>query len=81
MNKEGLDLYCLTLTSIKGDGLSASPTVVQGSHAYHQCLKKADKDREGTKHVIKAEGLISETQKYPFGKPALFAANRFQQPI
>lgn len=76
-----MDLYCLSLLSIKGDGLSVSPTVVQGTHACYQFLKKADKNRDGTKHVIKAEGLISETQKYPFGKPALFAANQFQQPI
>lgn len=58
-----------------------SLTIVQESHAYYQLLEKAGKSCEGTKQAIRAEGLITETQKYPFGKLALFAANQFQQPI
>jgi len=51
--------------SARGEGLSASPTIVQESHAYDQLLKKAGRNSEGTKQAIRAEGLITETQKYP----------------
>lgn len=44
-------------------------------------LKKAGKNCEGKDQAIRAEGLITETQKYSFRKLALFAANQFQQAI
>lgn len=80
-DKGGSNPHCLVLWSTRGGGLSTSPTVVQESHAYYQLLEKAGKICEGTKQAIRAEGLITETQKYPFGKPAWFVANPFQQPI
>lgn len=80
-DKAGSDPYCLILLSTRGEGLSILPAIVEKSHAYYQVLKKAGKNCEGTKQAIRAEGLITETQKYPVGKLALFAANQFQQPI
>lgn len=44
-------------------------------------FKKAGKNGEGKNQAIRAEGLITETQIYPFRKLALFAANQFQQAI
>lgn len=81
MDKAGPVPYCLILLSTSGEGLSVSPTTVEESHACYQLLKKSGKISEGTKQAIRAEGLITEMQKYSFGNLALFAAYQFQQPI
>lgn len=44
-------------------------------------FKKAGKNCERKNQAIRVEGLITETQKYPFRKQALFATNQFQQAI
>lgn len=71
----------LVLPSTRGHIKHIAQCSSQKSRACYQLPKKAGKKCEGTKRAIRAVGLITETQKYPFGKLALFAPNRFQQPI